>query len=382
MSRRLSSLKRFLPRLSSRRKQPEFTPIAPDSSSAKGKSRSVGRARTAAAKFKQAGLKDKPQRRISITALADANSRGYVLSDEFSKGSDEISLGSSRGTRTNSSSYYSAEQEEHSDDNGQKEQTTNAATLIQAQVRRRQGAKKKINEAIQTIYNIKTEKEINNVAKNLKTILDNWERSTSIIAERFALDGKKTQLQEGLSNLIRIDPEKKENVDDIIGISKNLARQLARINFFDQNKKPVQIKNLASNQNVQDILLAAGVNETKVIAARKLPIDGTYLPEFARKTATLTGQVSTKVGAKVQLTDDTNLWAFLVANDSAVAKVMNSKGIKYIINGGKNTRKNKKYGRKNRGGSLRKNKRSSRKKKSKQNKYLLRKNLKHSKKKN
>ena len=122
MSKRLS---RFLSRLSSRKKkssQPEFISI-------------VGRAHTAAAKSRQPGLKEQ-QRRISVV---NDKGRDYVfgVGDEFSEGSDEISLGSPRGTRSNSSSiYYSAEQEEHSDDNGQKKQKTNAdaATLIQAQV--------------------------------------------------------------------------------------------------------------------------------------------------------------------------------------------------------------------------------------------------------
>ena len=225
----------------------------------------------------------------------------------------------------------------------------------------------KLQESLDTILTKFQTKEYRGLATPIKTLLDNWEGSTDIIAERFAPRQTK-EFTEALNALITVDQETRESVTDIDRIAPGLADQLARIHT-------VPFDSIARDKDFQGLLTSSGLSSIATIARNT--------PGWL-----LSGVINKAVGAKVQLTDDTNLWAFMVKNNSAVAKVMSSKGIE-SISGGKNTRKNKrsrvgnrqKYGRKNRGRSLRKNKRSSRKKKSKQNKYLLRKNLKHSKKK-
>ena len=135
----------------------------------------------------------------------------------------------------------------------------------------------------------------------------------------------------------------------IKGIDPGLAKQLARIDM-------VPFDSIAKDKDFQGALMSSGLSRVIFAAARA-------------NSWVLNAGIYAAVGAKVNFIADTNLWTFLVANKNAVAKVMSSKGIEYV-SGGKNTRKNKrsregnrqKYGRKNKGRSLRKNKRSSRKK--------------------
>ena len=219
----------------------------------------------------------------------------------------------------------------------------------------------------------KTTKKYSDLATPIKTLLDNWEKSTSIIAQKFATEGNREELKQHLTALITVEEKMRESVPAIPEISRDLAIQLNRIETVPFNR-------ILTDPVFQGALTSSGHETVARVANAKL--------WAARKARDLA--IYAAVGASVNFTDHTNLWTFLVENKKVINNVMKIYGIEEPLSGGKNTRKNKrsrggnrqKYGRKNKGRSLRKNKRSSRKKKSKQNKYLLRKNLKHSKKKN